>query len=111
MGFFQDLLNYFYPKKRYRLPPGQTINHYTIKDGSEQEYLIMLLNKARSPHAARELLEEYQVDHVADLLPLLPAKRAETTFNQRARKLILKMAGHNEGDPYRCFIYEPDLMD
>jgi predicted Zn-ribbon and HTH transcriptional regulator len=79
-------------------------------DADEQEQLLMFLNKARSPEMARELLEKYHARHASDVLKHLQ-KRKKVTFRMRLNRLLLKMAGHDERDPYRCDLVSRNRLD
>lgn len=101
MKIFKDALDYMYPRKRYKRPPGQTINRYVMgSDVGEQERLLMLLNLARNPQSARALLDEYGVETAAELLRLIPTK-PKRSFRSRLKQLALHLSGHEDGDPYR----------
>lgn len=101
MSKFRNLIDYFKPKPKFKRVPRQIISDYKIQNANEQERLLMLFNKARSPKAARELLKKYQVETATEVLKLLP-QRKPITFRTRFNRLLLKMSGHHEGDPYRC---------
>jgi len=106
----RDVINYFTPKPKFKRVPRQIITDYKIMDADEQEQLLMFMNKARSPEMARELLEKYNAQHATDVLRHLP-KRKKTTFGMRLNRLLLKMAGHDERDPYRCDIHSRNKLD
>ena len=101
MRAIRNLIIYFYPPRHWRQPPRQIISRYSMRgEVSEQERLLMLLNKARSPQAARQLMDQYKVDTAADLLPKLP-KKQKISFSARLRELVFRIDGHQTGDPYR----------
>lgn len=98
-----DLVNYLWPKPRYRRPPRQIINEfYSWQDYGDDEALLMLTNHARSPQNARQLLEDHNARHAYEVIRRLPRKRSKWTARRRLRRLLRKMMGHTEGDPYRC---------
>lgn len=96
MKLIRDLIRYFTPKPHFKRPPLQIINDYDIRDSSEDEQLVMLANRARCPENARQLLKRNKLD---DLVKPQPVRR--TTFRARLKRLIMNMAGHTPGDPYR----------
>lgn len=106
----RDVINYFSPKPKFKRVPLQLISDYRIADADEQEQLLMLLNKARSPEMARELLEKYHAQHASDVLKHLP-KRSKITFGMRLKRLLLRMDGHDERDPYRCDLGSRNKLD
>jgi len=110
MSLINDLIDYFTPKPKFKSVPRQIISDYKIMEADEQEQLLMLLNKARSPQSARNLMEKYQAQHAADVLRQLP-KRKKITFWTRLKRLLLKMDGHDERDPYRCDLRNMNKLD
>lgn len=99
--FLADVHAYMYPKKKFKRPPGQTISSYKMNSTvSEDERLLMLLNLARSPQAARQLMADYGVSSAAEVLERLPKKR-RVSFKARLQQLLRRIDGHNTDDPYR----------
>lgn len=96
----RDLLRYFFPKLRFKPVPRQIINEYEKPGMDEATQLLMMKNKARSPDAAQLLLRHYKAETAAEVLRQLP-KRKFISLKTRLIRLIQKMAGHDERDPYR----------
>lgn len=110
VGFFKDALNYMYPRRKYKAVPRQTINYYKMgNEVTEDERILMLLNKARNPQAARQLMERYNVKSAAEIIPILPKKRRRS-FKSRLKQLLLKLDGHTPGDHYRAGQDNPNRL-
>lgn len=108
MGFFtfmRDAIRYMYPRRRWKGAPRQTITKYSMRENvTEDQRLLMLLNKARSPHAASLLMQKHQANNAAELLDKLPPKR-RISFGARVNSLLLRLDGDTPGDPYRTDIH------
>lgn len=103
---------FFFPKHRYKPVPRQIINEYDRKqmnEASEAEQLLMMKNKARSPMAAKHLLKKHKTEAAHEVLAKLP-KRKYTTPKERLMRLIGKIVGHDERDPYRVNVYDKDRL-
>lgn len=96
MRLIRLLIRYFTPKPKFKRVPLQIIDNYDIKDATKEELLVMLANRARSPENARELLRQYSLDELVKPQPIRRVK-----FKTLLNRLILNMAGHQPGDPYR----------
>jgi len=69
----------------------------------EVEY-ILALGIARDENQARYLLDEYGVDDVLDLIPLLPVKRPNV--RQRFRNWLASLEGAYTSDPHKHDLYD-----
>lgn len=102
IGFIREAIDYMYPKRKFRPVPKQIINVYKIgNETNEQERLIMLTGHARSPQAAKELMKKHNARTAHELLKKLPKKR-NRSFRQRFKLMLMKLDGHQTGDPYHC---------
>lgn len=110
LQLFREAVDYMYPKPKFRPVPKQIINQYKLgNETTEDERLLMLLGKARSPQAARELLEQFRANSAYEVIQKLP-KRRKRSFRSRLKQLIRKIDGHQPGDPYRCEAYKEESL-
>lgn len=91
---------------RWRPVPRVLINPYTLANASEDEKLLMALGHARSPDHARELLERWGPT-AADVVDNIPRRRAR--WKARLRNLLMRLDGHQPGNPYRADKRAPTL--
>lgn len=100
--FMRQLYRYIYPPREFKPVARQIISEHRWREmeSDEQERAVVQLGIARTPLHARQLLDKYGVKHAADLAQLIPPKNYETA-RQRIVRLIRKLDGHQDGDPYR----------
>lgn len=98
----QHIIRYFRPPlpKIQRLPSELRSPFDWYDDASEDERLIMMTMRARSPQAVRRLMKAYGVDTAADLLPLLPKKR-RPKLRERLKDWLMRLEGAKPTDPIK----------
>ena len=88
-----QMIRYFWQRNnKWHRVPLQTITPYTFLDATEQERLIMMAGRARSPMEARRLMNEYKVRTAADLIRRLP-RPPRRTFRSLLRSMLMRLDG------------------
>lgn len=67
-------------------------------DLDAETQLVLMMGRSRDPHAADRLLERFEADSAAELLPLLPVHRAN--WRERLSNWIRHVEGSYAGDPH-----------
>lgn len=98
----KHVIEYFRPPlpKIQRLPSELRTEFSWYQDATPDEQLIMMTMRARSPQAARRLMDAYGVETAADLLPLLPKQR-RPHFRQRLKDWLMRLEGAKPTDPIK----------
>ncbi len=93
MSIIRKARLYFWPPQRkWHAVPKQTITPYDFDGSTEEERLVMMAGRARSPMEARLLMRHYQVDTAAELIHLLPRPKRRT-FMARLHALLARLDG------------------
>lgn len=88
-----QLIRYFwYSSRKWHRVPLQTITPYTFLHATEQERLVMMSGRARSPMEARRLMKEYGVRTAVELIRMLP-RPPKRTFRSRLNSMLLRLDG------------------
>lgn len=80
-----------------RLNPGLA-EKFDSTDVDDETRLVLMTGRARDPYAADQLLDRYEADSAAELLPLLPIHRAD--WRQRLRNWIQYVEGSYSTNPH-----------
>lgn len=67
-------------------------------DLDAETQLVLMLGRSRDPHAANQLLERFEADSAAELLPLLPVHRAN--WRERLANWIRHVEGSYPSNPH-----------
>lgn len=107
-GVLYHLKRYLIPRLRFRPVPLQLISDYSFVEATEDEKLLMLYGVARSPKAARELMQKHKVKTAREVLERLPVRKRES-IKSRFKKLLRKIDGHTPGNFYKRGKGSPDV--